>query len=92
MMQIVWHKSSSASCMHISGRSRIFKRRFLVLQKFSSELVEDQKKKVATSISKHNKFNLASRNTPNLTQLTSMTLKTSTSTTKKGCGTTFEKF
>jgi len=62
------------------------------LQKFSSELVEDQKKKVATNISKHSKVDLASNNTPNLTQLTSMTWKTSTLTTKKGRSTTFEKF
>ena len=72
-----------------------FKRRLLILQKFSSELVEDQKqkeKKGCNHISKHSKFNLASNNTPNLTQLTSMTWKTSTSTTKKGRGTTFKKF
>ena len=43
-------------------------------------------------ISKHSKFNLANNNTPNLTQLTSMTWKTCTSTTKKGRGTTLEKF
>ena len=49
-----------------SGGSRIFKRRFLVLEKFSSELVEDQKKGV-TNISKHRKKGCCIR--PFLSQL-----------------------
>ena len=35
---------------YCSGRFRIFKRRFLVLQNFSSELVEDQKKIVCLEL------------------------------------------
>ena len=45
---------------------------FWFLLKFSSELVEDQKKKSQPAFvytSKHSKFNLANSNTPNLTQL-----------------------
>ena len=41
------HKTAKCnSYICISGGSRIFKRRFLVLHNFSSELVEEQKKKI----------------------------------------------
>ena len=62
------------------------------LQKF---LVEDQKKRLQPAfinISKHSKFNLASSNTPNLTQLTCMTWKTSTLTTKMGVALSLSNF
>ena len=49
-----------------SGRSRIFKRRLLILQNFSSELFEDQKKKEKIPTSFY-QLNLASNNTPSLT-------------------------
>ena len=81
---------SSNSSRH-SGGSRIFKRRFLVLQSSAQNQLKT-KKKVTTSFYQHSKFNLASSNTPNLTQLNSMTWKTSTSTMKRGRGTTFKKF
>ena len=52
--------------------------------------LKTKKKKVSTNISKHSKFNLASNNTPNLTQLINpMTWKASTLTKKKERGTTF---
>ena len=46
----------------VSGGSRIFKKRFQVLQKFSSELVEEQKRvpTVIVNISQHSQLNLAS--------------------------------
>ena len=55
----------------------------------SSAQNELKTEKSKTSISKHSKFNLASSNTSNLTQLTSTTWKANTLTTKRGRGTTF---
>ena len=77
----------------ISGWSRIFERRFLVLQKFSSELVEEYKKATTSFFQhfQHSKSNLPGSNTPNLTHYASITRKTSSLTMQKGRGTILPK-